>query len=135
MREAALWKLVRSNLPGHLQRIENLASPGAPDLNACYEGREAWIELKVAKGNYVFFRDAQIAWFAKRIKQQGKCCVLIRKDNNIRIVHGEDLIAKSEHIEPSRDKACKLHMQWITNAAYPKPFDWEAIANDIYLRK
>lgn len=132
MREAALWKLVRANLPGHLQRIENLASPGAPDLNACYMGSEAWVELKVAKGNYVFFRDAQIAWFAKRLAQGGKCCVLVRKGDWIRIVHAVDLINNSDRIEPYRDKACKLHLDYMPGATYDKPFDWVAIANNLY---
>ena len=66
MTEAALWQLVKRNIDGHLVRVENTAGSGTPDVHACYEGSETWIELKLAKGNWLHFRASQISFFAKR---------------------------------------------------------------------
>lgn len=36
-----------SRVPGlHYERIENQVGIGTPDLNLCYQGAEAWVELK-----------------------------------------------------------------------------------------
>ena len=52
MTEALLWQLIKRNITGHLIRIENTSGSGTPDVNACDEGNEVWIELKLAKGKF-----------------------------------------------------------------------------------
>lgn len=132
MKETAVWRLVKQNLPGHLQRIENMASPGAPDVNACWRGHETWIELKVAKGNYVYFRDAQIAWFARRIKEGGQAVVLIRKGDLLYVVHAKDLLTLTDYIEPAADKACKIKIDRLFGYVTGKPYPWDVIAKKVY---
>lgn len=49
-REQRLWSWFRDGVKAiprlHLQRIENGAGLGTPDLEACWEGRQFWVELK-----------------------------------------------------------------------------------------
>jgi len=46
--EAALWTTLHGRIGdcGHVQRFEDVASTGIPDLNWGWRGRESWIELK-----------------------------------------------------------------------------------------
>ncbi len=46
-RESAVWRSLKKKLPpGHVQRVENPANPGTPDVNAFIQGVEFWAELK-----------------------------------------------------------------------------------------
>jgi len=63
----------------HIQRIENSAGRGQPDVEACWHGVQAWIELKIVKGNRLIFRPAQPDWIRKRWATGGRVYVLARK--------------------------------------------------------
>jgi len=49
MQEKNFWHEIRDHLPEvHWVRIESgMTGAGIPDVNGCWKGREAWIELKV----------------------------------------------------------------------------------------
>ena len=132
MKEASLWVLIRSKLPGHVQRIENLVTPGAPDVNACYQGRETWIELKVAKGNWIHFRNSQLAWFAKRTVAGGSVKVLYRKGDTICILPAQNVLAAQEYYQANPDKSIRVLYDKLGGVNYDKPFDWVAITEKIY---
>ena len=53
MSEKSLWSLTRTGIKGevpshelHLERIENAAGAGTPDVNYCIRGTAGWVELK-----------------------------------------------------------------------------------------
>jgi hypothetical protein len=125
--------LIRERLPGHLVRIENLAGIGQPDVNGCHEGSEAWVELKVVKGNYIYFRSSQIAFFSRRCKEKGRVFVLARKDDDILVFKAESVLAVVDLLEPVKDGACKIKWALIPNPqVFTKPWPWEKIADIIY---
>lgn len=45
--EKALWKRTRRCFPGIVERMENYANPGYPDVQGHCIGRCYWVELKV----------------------------------------------------------------------------------------
>lgn len=132
MKEAQLWVLIRSKLPGHLQRIENLVSPGAPDLNGCYQGVEVWVELKVAKGKWIHFRNSQLAWFAKRLSTGGNVKVLYRDGDTICILPAQNVLAAQQYYQANPDKSIRVLSEKLEGVKYDKPFDWPAITEKIY---
>lgn len=83
--EQAFYQMIRPHLLGHVQRIENTAGDGAPDLNICYGGKEMWVELKVAISGEVVLRKEQYAWMTRRHQNLGKCFVIALHGDLIRI--------------------------------------------------
>jgi hypothetical protein len=85
--EQALWQLIKPYVPGHRERVENAAMVGGPDVNYCFNGKETWIELKVAKTENQdvldLLRPEQKIWHLKRVIQGGKVFVLIRYRNKL----------------------------------------------------
>lgn len=78
-KEIKFWKWLKNKLKNEkvdFQRIENTTGGGVPDLNACFRGTEAWIELKVhVKGNVVL-RKEQYAWIYRRFIHEGNVMVI-----------------------------------------------------------
>ena len=131
--ESALWTLIRANLPGHVTRVENVAGIGTPDVNACYQGAETWLELKVAKGNYIYLRASQVAFCVRRVAEKGRIFFVTRYGEDILIFTGEELLGCMEHIEGITNKACKLHLKHIKESfVFTKPFAWKSIADLVY---
>jgi len=65
---------------GDLQRIENIARNGMPDVNGCIRGREFWVELKwlerwpASDSTVVAFpkyRKEQRIWMRRRCQDHG----------------------------------------------------------------
>ncbi len=94
VKESEFWGWLRDELtmgfPGiHIQRIESgSTASGIPDVNLCYKGIEAWIELKAAKltqrspvkGRFDLRAD-QASWLEKRSRAGGKAWVLVGVPN------------------------------------------------------
>ena len=133
MLETGLWQLVKRNLPGHVIRVENTSGSGTPDVNACYAGKETWLELKMAKGNWVHFRTSQVAWFSKRVPRLGRCSVLIRKKDDLYLVRGTELFnAITSHAVPNKDKSCKIPIDNLPAQKFSKPWQWDQISEKVY---
>lgn len=97
-----LWEPLRDNFKKiapeiHLQRIENSVGNGVPDTNGCLEGRDFWLELKIAKGNRVELTPLQAAWLQTRAKAQGRAFVVARKGDTIRLWEGQVAPLVREH--------------------------------------
>lgn len=73
--EKQFWGTIQPMMFGHVQRIENTAGVGVPDVNICYKGREYWIELKVCQPE-ILVRVEQWAWHNRRMANGGKCFLL-----------------------------------------------------------
>jgi|TARA_R110002020_G_scaffold357801_1_gene570120 Holliday junction resolvase len=78
--ESRLWKTLRDGVTNvHWTRIESWSSPGVPDVNACADFGEFWIELKVIKNNRVKLSPHQIAWHVTRSRFGGRSYILARE--------------------------------------------------------
>lgn len=90
-RESNLWRAVADEFvrcaPGvHIQRIENAVDTGTPDVEYCHEGRQGWIELKVAKKparaatpvRIRHFSKEQRLWHRDRVKSGGRSFILVQ---------------------------------------------------------
>jgi hypothetical protein len=65
--------------------VENIASPGTPDVNCFLKGEEYWIELKDEEDK---LRASQLLWIKNRIRAGGRVWVLYRRGNRCLLVHG-----------------------------------------------
>lgn len=88
-------------LPGdRLDRIENMAGTGMPDVNGCFEGSEFWIEIKNPRkepvrklltplfgSNHRLSQD-QKNWFKRQDKAGGKGFVYIRSETFCALLPG-----------------------------------------------
>lgn len=62
---------------GHCQTIETTTGSGIPDINVCYDGKEFWVETKIAMPTgAVLLRPFQHAWIRRRASFGGKVMVL-----------------------------------------------------------
>jgi hypothetical protein len=72
-----------------LQRIEATTGRGIPDLNVCYQGKEFWVELKVAQrlsGVYrVYMRKEQVAWGIRRAQHGGSVFVCAKFPDHVSV--------------------------------------------------
>lgn len=71
-----IW-LSHSTKPVDLVRLENIISSGVPDVNACCDGIETWIELKSQYREMPYIRKAQHAWITRRRKHGGRVCIFV----------------------------------------------------------
>jgi Holliday junction resolvase len=80
-RDGGIAGLLSARMPHvHWQSIETGGTGrGIPDLNACRDGREVWIELKRIDGWRINFRPEQVAWIERRTRVGGRVLVLARK--------------------------------------------------------
>ena len=62
--------------------IETNTSRGVPDMNLCYEGVDAWLELKLFVGGRVLLRPEQYAWGTRRAFHKGRAFVGALHPNN-----------------------------------------------------
>lgn len=77
--ESRFWShYIRPALyPAHCTRIENTAGSGVPDVHACYEGKDIWIELKVGYQNgECYIRKMQYVWGLRQNRAGGICYVV-----------------------------------------------------------
>ncbi len=84
MIDGGLRQLFRRYLPEpDYATIETgLVSLGVPDLNACLNGAEVWIEMKVCSGWSVTIRPEQSAWAERRIRHGGRVFLAVRRKHD-----------------------------------------------------
>jgi hypothetical protein len=121
--ERQLWQLVKPHFPGHVCRIENVAEPGMPDINGCYEALEYWVELKESKTlkqmsePQSLLRPSQNAWHSIRTRNKGAIFVLVRYKKTIHLT----LAALDSHGDRVYD----------TVGWYSYPIDWGWFTSDM----
>lgn len=105
--EQSLWKWLKrgwDEVPGNrLQytRVENSASSGMPDVEACHLGAQVWLELKVAdrpsspetRVDFKHLRPKQVEFLHNRWLVGGRAWMLLRVDG----------LFKSVYLLPGRD--------------------------------
>ncbi|HBP66248.1 MAG TPA: hypothetical protein DD730_18810 [Desulfosporosinus sp.] len=118
--EQKFWQLLKPHIPGHVNRIENSASVGIPDVNYCYNDRETWLELK-ANVNWLCqvrdvldhpnkIRDSQLIWHNQRFFHGGsRILVATRDGDSIKIISALGAY------------------RYFVEGVFPKPWDWSSI--------
>jgi hypothetical protein len=67
--ESKLYALLKKHLKDvHFTRIESHTENGIPDVNACYNGKDIWVELKANNSKDLGLSKWQIVWIMKRLK-------------------------------------------------------------------
>lgn len=99
--ETRFGKRFRKKLPnGHDIRVENPAHPGTPDLNACINGIEFWVEFKQVESfpklsDTPVFRGClkphQALWHLKRSQAGGRSFIVagVLKEDITYIIPGK----------------------------------------------
>lgn len=102
MSEKTDYNLLKKHLPGkrdRIERIENTAGVGTPDINYCIGGTEGWIEMKSPKeplransklfgGNHKLSQD-QKNWFLRQRMAGGKAWVMIATNKRWMLIDGK----------------------------------------------
>jgi len=91
MIDGGLYKSFKKHLPQvHWQRVETGGiSEGVPDVNACYEGIEFWIEFKRERNGRVALRPTQIGWITERLRYGGLIRIAVRLDDQLVLYDGK----------------------------------------------
>jgi hypothetical protein len=84
--ESTFWQSIKPHLWGDVERIENVASKGTPDVNGCCAGVDYWLELKVAdyKGEFSV-KPEQKVWHRKRLLACGRVFMVVKFERLISI--------------------------------------------------
>lgn len=124
--DGGLRNIFKENLrTWHWQSLETGAyAPGVPDVNACKNGREVWIEFKRTSALAVKFRPLQPGWILKRSSVGGNVYVAIRvikKDvDDLLIYAGTDVLALQKH----GIRVTSYLGKW---SGGPKQWDWTEV--------
>lgn len=134
MRESSFWSLVKSHVPAgvHAIRIENTAGAGQPDVNMCRDGREVWVELKVAHGERIEIRWSQYVWWRARLSVVGRVRVLVRRDDGRIEMYDPmrvcELVGLGHYTQIKGKKAFTVFLgALIPIATFYKPYDWKQV--------
>jgi len=120
--EAKLYALLKKHLKKvHFTRIESYTENGIPDVNACYNGRDIWIELKANNSKDLGLSKWQKVWIAKRIKVGGTVFIMNRplKERALKIYTGSVVLDPSFSSQEPR-------------FTYKEPIDWELVQRDLF---
>ena len=117
--EFYLYQTIKTNLKNvHFTRIESTTINGIPDVNACKNGNECWLELKCNSDKNLGLSKHQIVWIYNRTKAGGKVFILNRPllQRAIKIYSGS-LVRESEISDLGQP----------TLVLGPTKFDWDAL--------
>ena len=77
--EFNLYQTIKSKLKNvHFTRIESSTQNGIPDVNACKNGSECWLELKCNSAKNLGLSKYQIVWIVNRTKAGGRIFIINR---------------------------------------------------------
>lgn len=114
--EQSFYKLLKPNIPGHAERVENVAGAGMPDFFCIYNGSPFWIECKAPttkKWNLLdLLEPSQKAWRVRYLSHGGDVFYVVRSGSEIHLFDG--------------------HLNLIEKLV--KPFDWPQFKLEITLK-
>ena len=122
--EKKLYQALKTNLPKvHWQRIETGAlQQGVPDVNACYGGREFWLELKCTSNDRVSLSPFQCSWHMRRATVGGASWILVSSPKALTLQRGADALRLMEEGVSS-----------CVASSYSAPVDWPQFLGDVCL--
>lgn len=107
--DGGLAALLRNYLrEAQWSRVETGAlSPGLPDIEGCWRGVSAWVELKrtEAGGRRVKVRPLQVAWHLRRSREGGRSFILVRRQH---LGHDDLLLYAGHQAAELKTQGCTL---------------------------
>jgi hypothetical protein len=77
--EYNLYQTIKSKLKNvHFTRVESSTQNGIPDVNACKNGSECWLELKCNSAKNLGLSKYQMVWIMNRTKAGGRIFIINR---------------------------------------------------------
>lgn len=121
MLEREVWHFIKAaevNKPRtRWMRCENAVASGVPDINACIDGREFWIELKCPKkharestpvfGGSHKISAMQLSWFRRQAAAGGHGFVIVSNEQNTLLLDGAYLSSAVNQMTLDAIKATK----------------------------
>jgi hypothetical protein len=92
--EYYLYQTIKSKLKNvHFTRVESSTQNGIPDVNACKNGSECWLELKCNSDKNLGLSKYQIVWIINRTKVGGRIFIINRPllQSSIKIYTGSQV--------------------------------------------
>lgn len=118
-----------------IQRIENTATVGTPDINFCIEGVESWGEAKAwervrLSGRFTVpkLREEQAIWLYNRANLGSRAYLLCRVNKDVVLIDGRlapSLFDKELHLEWA--DAAKAATVWLKH-----PVDWSKLVDALH---
>jgi len=134
-RESDFWDELRDNCskhldPVHWQRIES--NEGVPDVNACWAGVEAWLELKVIEKGWQIphYRATQANWLHRRWESGGRSflAVRVRKPMFCGLI-----VWPGKHARDVRTYGIRVALPLAT-LVYAEPIPWDQVSLWLFYR-
>jgi len=123
--ESKLFALLKKHLKEvHFTRIESYTENGIPDVNACLNGKEIWIELKANTSKDLGLSKWQRVWIAKRIKVGGTVFIMNRpqKELTLRIYSGSLVLEpRTSGYEPLIAVKEPINWELVQRTLFPEP--------------
>ena len=141
MTEAKFWASFKNGMSRfkqlHMTRVENSTGSGVSDVTACYEGREAWLELKVFKGNRIHFRSSQRTWIDARLAAGGRIWIVARYEQVepplIELYDPAEVFKSEYKVEvPGKSFSIKRVDLPQPELTLKKPYDWDRLLTKIF---
>jgi hypothetical protein len=131
VKESAFWGQVKKAMDApdvHLVRIENTAGVGVPDVVVCCGGVDAWIELKVFHGKYLWIKNSQRIWTMRRYQAGGRSFILARGPS-VMYLYDALTMMKVTCKQHSDGKTFLVAFEDLPTPLYwsKKPFDWRRL--------
>ena len=117
--EYYLYQTIKSKLKNiHFTRVESSTQNGIPDVNACKNNSECWLELKCNSAKNLGLSKYQIVWIVNRTKAGGRIFIINRplSQDAIKIYAGSVV-----HVSGISDNEPPVLVLG------PVKFDWEAL--------
>ena len=131
------YQTLKAKLPkgkDRIDRVENVAINGMPDVNYCTDGVEVWIEMKSAvepkRENSILLKHKlsqdQMNWMKRQIDAGGKCNILIATDKRWMLIGGQ----YADEVNSLSVKDLLLIAKWHANKPVKKSM-WQFLRHAI----
>jgi hypothetical protein len=131
-----MWSLVRDKFPKewHTCRLENTVGSGMFDINCCHAGKEAWIDLKAASGNWIVVKNSQRTFAHERHRAgNDRTFFLVRREDELLLYQASDVVA-AQYTPLTDGKGFRVNLNHVADPLLTthKPFDWNSLWANIF---
>lgn len=136
--ESALWATLKKHTENYVfwTRIENLATPGIPDLHGVCRGQEAFVELKLAKNTlHISFEPSQLVWFARYSARDGRrafVVVHLSVVDCLQVYRPQSFLHPTNGISTKRRERIIVVPSTPAIATFPVPVNWNAVVDKVF---
>jgi hypothetical protein len=131
--------MFRQYLPKvHWQAIETgVTGRGVPDINGCWNGREAWVECKGARGtrlDIVHVSPEQVGWCEARTRAGGRVFLAVRRRGSMTNAVDELLLYRGSALRLFIDgQRLTDVVSLVSCGGGPARWDWPRVAAHLFI--